>query len=201
MLRLFWLVVSVLASLWAMLRALPGDVGVALGLPVHGGPVRPHRLWIAIGISAPLAFVAARFVPQVTLVMSPSIEALAVTKSPGPIKKGDYVMYRLVHPIAGPKPVSVTKHALCMPGDRLTMIEKPSMSGAQFRDALFFCNGVLLGTALPLTHDGRKLSHAQWTGTIPAGLVYIGSHHPRGFDSRYFGLVPITRLTRMARLL
>jgi type IV secretory pathway protease TraF len=32
-------------------------------------------------------------------------------------------------------------------------------------------------------------------------MVYVGSTHPRGFDSRYFGLLPISSLTRMERLL
>jgi type IV secretory pathway protease TraF len=36
---------------------------------------------------------------------------------------------------------------------------------------------------------------------IPRGMVYVGSHHPSGFDSRYYGPVPISRLRRMEKLL
>ncbi|WBO21757.1 S26 family signal peptidase [Sphingomonas abietis] len=201
MLRLFWLLVSALRALWWALRRLPAELAVALGAGSVDSPPRPHRVWIAIGVSLPTALLAAWFVPQVTLVMSPSIEAWAVRKDPGPIARGDYVMYTLFHPIAGPKPVNVTKHALCMPGDRLTWREMPSLSGPKVRDTQFFCNGTLLGTALPFTRDGRHLTHEMWTGVIPAGQMYIGSHHPQGFDSRYFGLVRLDRLTRMERIL
>lgn len=41
----------------------------------------------------------------------------------------------------------------------------------------------------------------KWSGIVPAGMIYVGSHHERGFDSRYIGLLPISRLTRMERIL
>ncbi|WP_337587954.1 S26 family signal peptidase [Sphingobium sp. DC-2] len=149
----------------------------------------------------PVALIAALVVPQVNLVMTPSIEAFAVRKSPGPIARGDYVMFTLHHPIAGPNPVSVTKHALCMAGDRLTMFETPSPLVPHSRDGHYFCNGELLGVSLPQAHNGMKLDHMRWSGIIPIGMVYVGSTHPRGFDSRYFGLLQIARLTRMERIL
>src|SRR3546814_13840178 len=91
---------------------------MALGAPGPDQPSRPERLWRAILVVLPLALFAALVMPQVTLVMSPSIDAYAVRKSPGPIARGDYVMFTLPHPIAGPKPVSVPQHALCLPGYR-----------------------------------------------------------------------------------
>src|SRR3546814_9748118 len=112
MLRLFWLIVRWIANLWPRLRRLPRKAAMALGAPGPDQPSRPERLWRAILVVLPLALFAALVMPQVTLVMSPSIEAYAVRKSPGPIARGDYVMFTLHHPIAGPKPVSVTKHAL-----------------------------------------------------------------------------------------
>ena len=36
---------------------------------------------------------------------------------------------------------------------------------------------------------------------MPEGQAYIGSSYKDGFDSRYFGLVPISALTRMERVL
>ncbi len=201
MLRLFWALVNAVLGLWPRLRRLPGKAAVALGAQGLGEPARPARLWRALAIVLPVALLAAIVLPQINLVMSPSIGAWAVRKAPGPIAKGDYVMFTLHHPIAGPKPVSVTKHALCMPGERLTLIERPSVGAPKSWDAHFFCNGVLLGVSLPYGIHGLKLEHFQWSGVIPRGMVYIGSHHPRGFDSRYFGLVPISRLIRMERLL
>lgn len=201
MLRLFWALVSALLGLWPRLRRLPGKAAIALGAPGVGEPARPTRLWRALAFVLPVALLAAIALPKVSLVMSPSIEAFAVRKAPGTIAKGDYVMFTLRHPIAGPKPVNVTKYALCMPGERLTMIETPSISAPKAWDGHYFCNGKLLGVSLPYGIHGVKLEHMQWSGVIPPGMIYVGSRHPRGFDSRYFGLVPAATLTRMERLL
>lgn len=201
MLRLFWALANALLGLWPRLRGLPCKASVALGAPGPNLPARPERLYLALGIVLPIALLVALLVPQVTLVMSPSIEAWVVRKAAGPIARGDYVMFMLSHPIAGPKPVPVTKHALCMPGDRLTMIETPSISALHAFDGRYFCNGELLGISLPVAYNGTKLEHMRWSGIVPPGMVYVGSHHPRGFDSRYFGLLPIQSLTRMERLL
>lgn len=201
MLRLFWALASALIGLWPRLRRLPGKAAVALGAAGLGEPARPARLWTALAIVLPVALLAAILLPGVSLVMTPSIDAFAVRQAPGTIARGDYVMFTLRHPIAGPKPVRITKHALCMPGDRLSRIEKPSIVSGHAWDSYYFCNGELLGVSLPYGIHGVKLDHMTWSGVIPEGLVYIGSHHPRGFDSRYFGLVPIASLTRMERLL
>ena len=201
MLRLFWALAKWIASLWPRLRRLPRKAAIALGAPDADQTARPERLGRAMLVVLPLALFAAILMPQVTLVMTPSIEAYAVRKSPGPIGRGDYVMFTLSHPIAGPKPVSVTKHALCLPGDRLTMFETPSPLTSNSWDGHYYCNGQFLGVSLTQAHNGLKLTHLKWNGIIPAGMAYVGSTHARGFDSRYFGLLPITKLTRMERIL
>ena len=201
MLRLFWLLVRWIASLWPRLRGLPRKAAVALGAPGPDEAARPERLWRAMLVVLPLALFAAVLMPQVTLVMTPSIKAYAVRKNPGPIGRGDYVMFKLHHPIAGPKPVSVTKHALCLPGDQLTMFETPSPLTSNSWDGHYYCNGQFLGVSLPQAHNGMKLTHLKWSGIIPAGMAYVGSPHARGFDSRYFGLLPIHDLIRMERIL
>jgi type IV secretory pathway protease TraF len=201
MLRLFWALASALPALGRWLRGFPREAAVALGAAASGTAARPARLWLAFAMILPVALVAASLLPQVSLVMSPSINAWAVRPAPGSIAKGDYVMFTLRHPIAGPAPVSVTKLVLCGPGDRLTHVETPSITSAGTRDGRYFCNGALLGVSLPYAGHGLKLDHMQWSGVIPAGQAYVGSHHPRGFDSRYFGLVPIASLTRMERVL
>lgn len=201
MLRLFWALAKSLVLFWRCLRRLPRRAAVALGAEGLGETAHPDRLWRALASAVPAALFACWAMPKLTIVMTPSIDAWIVTPSPGPIAKGDYVRFTLSHPIAGPKPVSVTKHALCLPGDRLFMIEKPSSAAPGELDGYFFCNGELLGISLPHGIHGRRLDHLRWNGTVPVGMAYIGSHHPRGFDSRYFGLVPIASLTRMRRLL
>ena len=201
MLRLLLALVRAIAGIWPRLRRLPREAAMALGSPGPDVSARPERLWRAMLVVLPLALFAAFLMPQVTLVMTPSIEAFAVRKSPGPIARGDYVMFTLRHPIAGPRPVSVTKHALCMPGDRLDLIETPSRFARRSWDGHYYCNGELLGVSLPQAHNGMKLDHMKWSGIVPAGMIYVGSHHERGFDSRYIGLLPISSLTRMERIL
>lgn len=201
MLRLFWVLVEALRGLWPRLRSLPGKAAVALGAEGLGEPARPERLWQALAIILPAALFAAWAMPKINLVMSPSIDAWAVREAPGPIAKGDYVRFTLLHPIAGPKPVSVTKLVLCVAGEQLTDLEMPSTTRSGSFDGHYFCDGAPLGVSLPMGLHGLKLQHLRWSGVIPPGMVYVGSHHPRGFDSRYFGLVPISRLTRMERLL
>jgi len=197
MLRL-WRLVEALAR---RLRALPREAAVALGAEGFGQPRRPARLPAAILITAPLALFGWWALSEVTFVMSPSIEALAVAPDPGPIAKGDYVMFRFSHALAGPEPVSVTKHALCMPGERLSMIEKPSAMSPRDWDGWYFCNGVLLNVSKPFAATGLRLPHLLWAGPIPPGMVFVGSSAPNGFDSRYFGPVPLSALTRMKRIL
>jgi type IV secretory pathway protease TraF len=95
----------------------------------------------------------------------------------------------------------VTKYALCFPGDRIAMTEKPSHLALGL-DGYYYCNGRLLGVSKPVGHDGRRIRH--WRPLLPvisSGLIYVGSLHPNGFDSRYYGPVPVSRLTRMEKLL
>lgn len=188
-------------ALIGWLRRLPREAAVALGAADLGHPARPTRLLTAILIVTPLGLFAWWALSQVTFVMSPSIEALAVTPDPGPIIKGDYVMFRFSHALAGPEPVSVTKHALCMPGERLSMIEKPSAMSPREWDGWYFCDGVLLSVSKPFATSGLRLPHLLWAGPIPPGMVFVGSGAPNGFDSRYFGPVPLSALTRMKRIL
>ena len=184
------------------LKELPRRASVALGSPGLGEPARPDRLWKATAIVVPLALLPWWAIPQATLVMSPSIDAWAVHEAPGPIAKGDLIMFMLSHPFAGPEPVKVTKRALCMPGERISLIEKPSTMEPHAMDGWYYCDGVLLGVTKPYGRNGQRLDY--WRpdhGLIPPGLIYVGSLHPSGFDSRYYGPVPIARLTRMEKLL
>lgn len=193
---------STLASrTWPEIRLLPLRAAVALGASGLGQPPRPGQLLKTYCIVLPIGLLTWWAIPQLIWVISPSIDAWAVRNDPGPIKRGDLVSFMLSHPLAGPKPVPVTKYALCMPGDRLDVIEKPSAVPGQ-RDGWYYCNGRLLGISKPFGHDGHRLEHFHTTQRlIPAGFIYVGSHHPSGFDSRYYGPVAISRLTRMERVL
>jgi len=191
---------------WAELKLLPLKAAVALGSSGLGQPPRPEQLWKAFGIVLPVGLLTWWAIPQATIVMSPSIDAWLVRKAPGPIHRGDFVSFTLSHPLAGPRPVDVTKMALCLPGDRIDWIEKPSSASGPIHpgewDGWYYCNGKLLGISKPYGHNGQKLDHWRpMIGTIPPGMIYVGSSHASGFDSRYYGPVEIERLKRMEKLL
>lgn len=186
---------------WPEIRLLPLRAAVALGSSGLGQPVRPAQLWKAYAIVLPIGLATLWAIPQLTWVMSPSIDAIAVRASSGPIRKRDYVMFMLSHPLAGPRPVNVTKQALCLPGERIAMIEKPSMTPGTW-DGWYYCNERLLNVSKAFGRNGMKLDHWQpQLGTIPEGMIFVGSHHPDGFDSRYYGPVAIERLKRMEKVL
>lgn len=157
---------------------------------------------LAMVLILPVAAGAGYVIPRLILVMSPSVEALVLREAPGEIRQGDLVTFMLRHPLAGPKPVRVTKYALCLPGEHIDWLEKPSPGRPGAWDGWYFCEDRLLGISKPVGHDGRPLDH--WRPSyrlVPPGFIYIGSSHPSGFDSRYYGPVPISGLTRMEKLL
>lgn len=185
----------------ALLR-LPQEAAAALGSPASDGQSRPRRLLLAMVLVLPIAAGAGYVIPRLTLVMSPSVEALVLREAPGEIRQGDLVTFMLRHPLAGPKPVRVTKYALCLPGEHIDWLEKPSLGRPGAWDGWYFCGDRLLGISKPVGRDGRRLDH--WHPAyriVPPGFVYVGSSHPSGFDSRYYGPVPISGLTRMEKFL
>jgi conjugal transfer pilin signal peptidase TrbI len=197
MLRLCWLLLNLSARAARRFAALPREAAAALAADGDRARATKRLLWATL-LAVSAGLLTACLLARVTLVMSPSIDAWAVTPAPGPIRKGDLVQFTLSHPIAGPTSVSVTKYALCMPGDRLRIEPRPATD--IHATASFFCNGAPLGVSLRHGRGGVRLSPARIAGIIPDGLVYVGSPHPHGFDSRYFGLVRIERLNRMERL-
>jgi type IV secretory pathway protease TraF len=188
-------------SLWPNVKELPLRAAVALGSAGMGEARRPGELAKAMAIILPIALLCWWAIPQFTWVMSPSIDAWAVRAAPGPVQRGDLVSFALFHPLAGPRPVGVTKYALCLPGDRIAMVERSS-SIPGIKNGWYYCNGRLLGISKGLSFKGAKLDHWKPTqSTIPTGYVYVGSKHPSGFDSRYYGLIEIARVTRVERVL
>src|SRR3546814_17825481 len=86
----------------------------------------------------------------------------------------------LSHPLAGSEPVKVTKRALCMPGERISLIEKPSSMEPDAMDGWYYCDGVLLGVTKPYGRGGQRLDY--WRpdhGLIPPGLIYVGRSEER----------------------
>ncbi len=187
---------------WPRMRALAADAALALGGAVGDQPADGRRFWTMLALILPVASLTWFGLSKVTLVMSPSIDAWAVTPVPGPIAMGDLVQFMLSHPVAGPRPVSVTKRALCMPGERLREVERPAVDGKRGRRSWYYCGRSFLGATRPFARNGQALGALHWGDRpIPPGYIYVGSDHAGGFDSRYFGPVRIERLTRMERIL
>ncbi|QNG43600.1 S26 family signal peptidase [Sphingobium yanoikuyae] len=187
--------------LWRELKDLPLRAAVALGASGLGQPARPAQLLKAYGIVLPIGLFAWWAMPQITLVMTPSIDAWVVHRSPGPIHRGDLIFFTLSDHVAGPKPVAITKYALCLPGDRISMVERHGIGGL-IANGWYYCNGRLMGVSKPAARNGKALMH--WrpeSPRIPKGMIFVGSRHPDGYDSRYYGPVAIERLTRMEKLL
>jgi hypothetical protein len=199
MLRLAW---NAASFGLAAIRDLPRRAADALGQTGPGRPSMPGRLWKAMAVVCAIALFVWWALPQLIWVRSPSIDALAVRTSPGIIARHDLVMFKLHHPLAGPMPVNVTKYALCLPGDRLASFTLRSERFPGRIEAAFFCNGTLLGVSKAYGRNGQRLDYFRWkSGPIPMGRAYIGSSYKDGFDSRYFGLVPIAKLVRIERVL
>lgn len=79
------------------------------------------------------------------------------------------------------------KTASGLPGDTLS----------QSSDGLLI-NGLLQPQSAVLAVDsqGRGMAGALLPSVVPEGMAVLLSDHPGGFDSRYFGLVPLSDLRR-----
>ena len=85
----------------------------------------------------------------------------------------------------------MTKHVLCLPGDLLEVVGLD-----------FYCNGVLITRAKTHTRRGDPLPIFEWDGgPVPADVFFAGTDHPDGYDSRYFGFVPLDSATVLERKL
>lgn len=140
---------------------------------------------------AVLAYLVAFGMGRVVLAHGESVPYTMFWRAPsGALVSGAYVMLEMSHPIIGPKPALLTKRLMCDEGDEL-----------RFEDEAFFCNGQRLGGYISRTWDDKPLTPFQFEGKIPAGFAFVMGSHPRSFDSRYFGLVEKSRLTRLRALL
>ena len=62
---------------------------------------------------------------------------------------------------------------VCTDGGTLTVNEEP------------------VGAIAARDSAGRPLPHPDFCGSVPEGLLYVASHHPRSFDSRTFGPIAV----------
>lgn len=125
---------------------------------------------------------------KVVVVFTKSVDARILWKTPAQtIERRDYILVSVSHSYIPERIPRVTKHALCLPGQTLS-----------FDGLNFSCDGEWLHRVKPETASGYTLTPFAWTeGVVPEGMVYFGSSHPDGFDSRYLGFAALSSVTRL----
>lgn len=144
---------------------------------------RTRFAWV-LGVALGIALLESHLVVPAT----PSIRWHVLWIAPGAITKGDYANVMIRNDVIdADDAVKLTKRVACVAGEYL-----------KYENGQHFCNGTWLGRTLKETRDGRPLSAFVYDGPIPAGKVYLAGENERSFDSRYFGLVDVASLTRVA---
>jgi signal peptidase I len=96
------------------------------------------------------------------------------------IQPGDYILFltdRRMLPYYRPG-VRFGKRVVGMPGDVLTV-----------RGRDFFLNGRFIARAREKDSLGNPAPLFTYSGKIPQGCYFVLGHHPKSFDSRYWGFV------------
>lgn len=103
------------------------------------------------------------------------------------LRRGDYVRFRRQYPWPSPTDILLKKVG-CGPGDELVVTDAGDSS----------CNGDYLGRALATDSKGNPLPVFRYNGKVPPGALFTVGHHPRTWDSRYFGFVRIEEVSEIA---
>lgn len=127
---------------------------------------------------------------KLVLNVSPSLDQRALWLSPGEIQLGDFVVFDYSHPI-------IAEVGLTRMSKRVGCFHPQVISVSQ-RDV--YCDGQLLGTALSVDKHGNPMPVTTDTGEVPQGKAFVIGDHERSFDSRYYGLVDVARMTRAVPL-
>jgi len=108
-----------------------------------------------------------------------------------PVKRGSVVIFEWHDPTLPEGVEHMTKRVMCLPGDTLK------------RDGLiFYCNGRRITVAKTETFAGTPLIAFDWqSGVVPDGSFFAATAHPDGYDSRYYGFVPLASATVLERML
>jgi len=127
---------------------------------------------------------------KLVLNISPSLDRRALWLSPGEIQLGDYVVFDYSHPI-------IAEVGLTRMSKRIGCFY-PQVISVSARDV--FCDDKRLGTALFVDKNGNPMPITTDTGEVPQGKAFVVGDHERSFDSRYYGLIDVARMTRAVPL-
>ncbi|MFC3052355.1 S26 family signal peptidase [Kordiimonas pumila] len=138
------------------------------------------------------ASVAFRVVQAYAVNLTPSVAGTLYKLVPEkPVDRRTVVLFPYRHPALPAGVRHMIKRVLCLPGDRLERI------GSEF-----YCNGKLIARAKAKAKSGEQLEAFTWTlGPVPDGQFFAGTAHPDGFDSRYFGFIPLASAVPLERVL
>ncbi|CDT76347.1 S26 family signal peptidase [Vibrio crassostreae] len=110
------------------------------------------------------------------------------------LKKNDTVRFVISNPyIFDGKPTSLIKKIKCMPSDVLKIDNEGWVT----------CNDYFLGMAGDRVNEGtgEVIKMFQYNGVIPEDKAFVMGEHPTSFDSRYYGLVVLSELTKVEKLI
>ncbi len=126
---------------------------------------------------------------HILVTVSASVEHRWFWRSGDKPARGDYATFLLEHPLAGDRPVRLTKRLACWGGDVLNVSDRD-----------YYCNGTFLGVAKETGLNGQALPQFVYNGHIPHGKAFAFGTHKDSFDSRYWGLVDVAATERLSPL-
>lgn len=138
------------------------------------------------------ASVAFRVVQAYAVNLTPSVAGTLYRLVPEkPVDRRTVVLFPYRHPALPSGVRHMIKRVLCLPGDQLERV-----------GSAFYCNGELIVRAKARTKSGELLEAFIWTlGPVPDGQFFAGTAHLDGFDSRYFGFIPLRSAVPLERVL
>lgn len=110
------------------------------------------------------------------------------------LKKNDIVRFSISNPyIFDGAPTSLIKQIKCMPSDELKIDSEGWVT----------CNDYFLGMSADRVNEetGEVINMFQYNGIIPENKAFVMGEHPTSFDSRYYGLISLSELTKVKKLI
>ena len=128
---------------------------------------------------------------MIVINITDSIPGRVFVKNPlSEVVLGSTVVFPFKHEVFPAGVEHMTKIVRCQEGQ---MLEKHGPH--------YFCDNELIAIAKKKSKTGESLRHFEWKiGKIPEGKFFAASHHIHGFDSRYFGLIPVQNATVIERI-
>lgn len=150
-----------------------------------------RKLWIYLVMVA-LVIAAAWFAHRhIAITLTPSLRYavfVLLTKPDKGLRRGDYVLFTLDHPMTKKLGFSkAVKEVVCAGGDRMIVSGKD-----------YYCNGAHLGRAKDKSLEGVPVDNFRFKETVPEGSLFVMGHTIDSFDSRYFGFISVSDVEKTA---